>query len=151
VQLPLRDDQRTLPGRGSSVIPEFQVEPDAFALKAEIKRLREERDAARKECREWKKQVAELTKKVGAATVDENPLFHCGQSVARRGDTMFLNPWKRARQLRGIITSLQTFIGTLQKVIETQGKVIAAQRLQIEALTTVKATVTTPARGEYLN
>jgi hypothetical protein len=64
---------------------------------------------------------------------------------------MFLSPWKRARQLRGIVSSLQTFIGTLQKVIETQGKVIAIQRSQIDTLTTVKATVTSPASGEYLN
>ena len=37
---------------------------------------------------------------------------------------MTLNPWKRARLLREIITSLQELVKSLQKVIETQGKVI---------------------------
>jgi hypothetical protein len=64
---------------------------------------------------------------------------------------VLLNPWKRARQLKGIITSLQDLVKSLQQVIETQGKLIVALRSQIDALTTVKATVTSPASGEYLN
>jgi hypothetical protein len=62
-----------------------------------------------------------------------------------------LNPFKRARQLRAIITSLQDLVKSMQKVIETQGKVIVAQQSQIEALTTVKATVAGPGAGQYLN
>jgi hypothetical protein len=42
-------------------------------------------------------------------------------------------------------------VKSLQTVIEAQGKVIAAQRSQIEALTTVKATVAGPGAGQYLN
>jgi hypothetical protein len=64
---------------------------------------------------------------------------------------MTLNPWKRARQIKKIITSLQDLVKSLQQVIETQGKLIAAQRLQIELLTTEKNTVDAPAASTYLN
>jgi hypothetical protein len=53
-------------------IPEFQIEPNWKELAA---RYKSERDEARKESREWKRQVAELTKKLGTATVDEIPCF----------------------------------------------------------------------------
>jgi hypothetical protein len=47
---------------------------------------------------------------------------------------MTLNPWKRARQLRGIITSLQDLVKSLQKVIETQSQFIALQQTRIDTL-----------------
>jgi hypothetical protein len=52
--------------------PEFHVEPNWKELAT---RYREERDAARKEVRDWKKQVAELTKKLGDQTADETPVW----------------------------------------------------------------------------
>jgi len=47
---------------------------------------------------------------------------------------MMLNPWKRARQLRNIITSLQDLVKSLQKVIETQNQFLALQQTRIDTL-----------------
>jgi len=48
---------------------------DATALRAENKRLREERDAARREVKELGKQLAAALKRVNQATLDEIPCF----------------------------------------------------------------------------
>jgi uncharacterized coiled-coil protein SlyX len=56
---------------------------------------------------------------------------------------MTLNPWKRVRQLRCVIQSLQACIATLQKVIATQGQMITLQQTRIDLLT-AKASVEQP-------
>lgn len=67
-----------------------------------------------------------------------------------------LNPWKRARELRelrGINTSLQDLVKSLQKVISTQNQFIALQQVRIDTLlrATEKQPVTDPGAGQYLN
>lgn len=52
--------------------PEFHVEPNWKEL---AQRYRSEFDEARKEVRQWKHQVAELTKRLGEAALGEKPIF----------------------------------------------------------------------------
>lgn len=52
--------------------PEFHVEPNWKEL---AQRYREERDQARKEVKEWRRQCAELTKRLGDQVTDEKPCF----------------------------------------------------------------------------
>ena len=65
-----------------------------------------------------------------------------------------LNPWKQIRLLRGIISSLQDLVKSLQTVITTQGKMIALQQTRIDTLlrATVENTpVVDPRPGKFLN
>ena len=67
---------------------------------------------------------------------------------------MTLNPWKRVRLLRGIITSLQSLVTSLQSVITTQGKMITLQQTRIDTLlraTVEKTSVVDVNVNKYLN